>query len=104
MTTRWGGADASKLQMIGFDMGGTSTGGHCTLCCAGVAVLQSMLGSPEHSGSLSIFIASLQEAALCPRQCAETLRSWAALPCLVPQTYLVMPGATSTSLRAQLQG
>ncbi|PRW57398.1 5-oxoprolinase [Chlorella sorokiniana] len=25
MTTRWGGADASKLQLIGFDMGGTST-------------------------------------------------------------------------------
>ena len=29
MTTRWGGVDASKLQMIGFDMGGTSTGGRC---------------------------------------------------------------------------
>lgn len=26
MTTRWGGADPAKLQMIGFDMGGTSTG------------------------------------------------------------------------------
>lgn len=26
MTTRWGGAEAASLQMIGFDMGGTSTG------------------------------------------------------------------------------
>lgn len=36
MTTRWGGADASKLQMIGFDMGGTSTGERhaCWLRCA----------------------------------------------------------------------
>lgn len=26
MTTRWGGVDGDSLQMIGFDMGGTSTG------------------------------------------------------------------------------
>lgn len=26
MTTQWGGANAAQLQMIGFDMGGTSTG------------------------------------------------------------------------------
>jgi 5-oxoprolinase (ATP-hydrolysing) len=26
VTTRWGGVDAGKLQIIGFDMGGTSTG------------------------------------------------------------------------------
>jgi len=35
MTTRWGGADAGKLQMIGFDMGGTSTGGGWALGVAG---------------------------------------------------------------------
>ena len=44
MTTRWGGADASKLQMIGFDMGGTSTGGRCMLgagsCQAAMAGVQ----------------------------------------------------------------
>ena len=34
MTTRWGGVDADKLQMIGFDMGGTSTGSSACVCAA----------------------------------------------------------------------
>lgn len=39
VTTRWGGTAGSQLQMIGFDMGGTSTGVFCMLACLPACLL-----------------------------------------------------------------
>lgn len=128
VTTRWGGADTGKLQMIGFDMGGTSTGAPgpalppspspvygcrraaCWLQIGGALSLGEQHASCQHrrcwaAGLLAYVTHSPACCNLCAIPCHWQLIA-PAPPCQHRrplQMYPATPASTSTCLRAPQQ-